>query len=89
MRLEKAWSVQIRFMENEVCSASELGLCYQFYHYRSYQFGPGNYGIGLISFVPITYQRCAWGKPRKLSKPKGAFPPRSKGTFPDGKGRTE
>ena len=27
---------------------------YQFYHYRFYQFGPDNYVIGLISFVPMT-----------------------------------
>ena len=27
-------------------------LCYQFYHYRFYQFGPDSSVIGLISFVP-------------------------------------
>jgi len=45
-----------------------LGLCYQCYHSRFYQFGPDSSAIGPISFVPISYQRGSRGKPLKASK---------------------
>ena len=49
-------------------SGFPLGLCYQFYHYRLYQFEPDNYVIGLISFVSINYQGGSQGKPLKPSE---------------------
>jgi len=38
-----------------------LGLCYQFYHFWFYRFGPDSYVIGPISFVPISYQQGSQG----------------------------
>jgi hypothetical protein len=40
-----------------------VGLRYQLYHYRFYQFGPNNHVIGLICFVPMTYQRGSTLRP--------------------------
>jgi hypothetical protein len=56
------------------------GLCYQFYHYRFYQFGPDNSVIGLISFVPMTYQRGSQGQPLKPAPrtPRPPPPPRQR-----------
>jgi len=48
--------------------SATLGLCYQFYHCRFYQFGPDNSVIGLMCFVPITYHRGSQEKPLKPSK---------------------
>ena len=45
--------------------ASFAGLCYQFYPYRFYQFGPDDSVIRLIGFVPIKYQRGSQGQPLK------------------------
>ena len=41
-----------------IASCRHGGLCYQFYHYRFYQFGSDNSVIGLMSFVPITQSRA-------------------------------
>jgi hypothetical protein len=46
---------------------SLLGLCYQFYPDRFYQFGPDNSVIGPVSFVPISYQQGSQGKPLKAA----------------------
>ena len=41
----------------------DVGLCYQFDHYRLDPLGPDSFVIGLSSFVPTTYQRGTQGKP--------------------------
>jgi len=64
----------------------EVGLCYRFYHFRFYQFGPDNSAIRPISFVPISYQRGSqWeeGHPRRV---RGQDAP---ATLIEGDGRVE
>jgi len=48
--------------------SSDIGMCYRFYHFRFYQFGPDRSAIGPISFVPISHLRGSQGKTLKASK---------------------
>jgi len=57
----RRWRPWLCVRRREARWAAGIGVCYRFYHFRFYQFGPDSSAIGPISFVPISYQRSAAG----------------------------